>query len=81
MIDAAIFHAAAEGDTFDPVLWLSALASIGGGYALTADRRLCLIVADCQQEDLAPLMAQLAGQPDRLEAVCAAIELRREGSG
>ncbi|MFZ5793371.1 MAG: hypothetical protein ACRCS5_05980 [Sphingomonas sp.] len=66
-------------ETFDPMLWLAALSSVGGGYALTADRRLCLMVANCDPDDLAPLTAQLIGNPARREAVRVAIEQRQAG--
>ncbi len=64
---------------FDPRLWLSALTMVGGGYALAADRRLAFLVHDVGNEDLAPVMAQIIGQPERQEAVKAAIERRRNG--
>ena len=64
---------------FDPALWLGALTTIGGGYALTADRRLTFLVHDVGNDDLAPVMAQIVGRADRQEAVKAAIERHREG--
>ncbi len=33
--------------TFDPAAWLSALVSIGGGYALASGRQLWLVVEEC----------------------------------
>lgn len=75
-----IIAPAAPADTFDASLWLRALVTIGGGYALAADRRLYLLVAECEPEDLAPLTAQLLGNPDRQEAVRRAIEQRQAGN-
>ncbi len=69
---------AAFGD-FNPRLWLSALTAIGGGYALVADRRLALLVADCDDDELASVMSQVIGQPERQEAVKWAIEQRQFG--
>lgn len=66
-------------DTFDPRLWLAALTSIGGGYALMADRRLTLMVDGCDDDELAFVMSQVIGQPERQEAIKAAIEQRQFG--
>jgi hypothetical protein len=41
--------------TFDPRMWLAAIAALGGGYALMADRRLAFVVQDCGGEDMVPL--------------------------
>lgn len=65
---------AAPAAPFDPRAWLSALTTIGGGYALTTDRRLWLFVRDCPADALAPVMSHVIGQPDRHEAIKAAIE-------
>lgn len=59
---------------FDPRLWLRALTAIGGGYALVADRRLTLLVDSCDDDELAFVMSQVIGQPERQEAIKAAIE-------
>lgn len=64
---------------FDPRLWLSALTAIGGGYALMADRRLTLMVDGCDDDELAFVMSQVIGQPERQEAIKAAIEQRQFG--
>ena len=64
---------------FDPRLWLSTLTAIGGGYALMADRRLTLMVDGCDDDDLAFVMSQVIGQPERQEAIKAAIEQRQFG--
>jgi hypothetical protein len=64
---------------FDPALWLRALTAIGGGYALASDRKLHLIVSECPDDDLTPVMAQVIGQPDRIDAVRIAIERRQIG--
>lgn len=63
---------------FDPQLWLDALTTIGGGYALVSGRRLTFLVGEVDGEDLAPVMAQIVGQPDRQEAIKTAIERRRD---
>lgn len=62
---------------FDPKSWLRSFAEIGGGYALTAGRKLCFVVDECDGVDLAASMAQLVGRPDRQEAVKSAIEARQ----
>lgn len=64
---------------FDATLWLNSLSSIGGGYALMSDRRLAFVVNECDGEALTRVMAQIAGQPERQEAVKHAIERRRIG--
>lgn len=64
---------------FSPADWLHALVQIGGGYALTSDRKLWLVVKDCPTDDLTPLMAQLVGHPDRAEAVRQTIAQRHYG--
>ena len=70
---------ALTADNFDPRLWLSVLTSIGGGYALMADRRLTLMVDGCDDDELASVMSQVIGQPKRQEAIKAAIEQRKFG--
>ena len=64
---------------FDPQLWLSAFAEIGGGYALMADRRLAFLVEGCDGEPLTSVMAQIVGNPERQEALKSAIERRQSG--
>jgi len=64
---------------FDPQLWLSAFAEIGGGYALMADRRLAFLVEGCDGEPLTSVMAQIVGNPERQEAVKSVIERRQNG--
>ena len=66
-------------NAFDPTAWLSALVAIGGGYALASGRKLWLVVQDCPADELTPIMAQLVGKPDRVEAVRSAIERRQIG--
>lgn len=66
-------------DTFDPAAWLTAMAQIGGGYALMSGRRLALMVDECHPEDLTTVMAPLIGRPDRQEAIKLAIEQRQLG--
>ncbi|MEN2787578.1 hypothetical protein ACFOKI_02835 [Sphingomonas qilianensis] len=65
--------------TFDPTAWLHALVAIGGGYALASGRKLWLVVQDCPADDLTPVMAQLVGHPERVEAVRTVIERRQVG--
>jgi hypothetical protein len=65
--------------TFDPAAWLSALVSIGGGYALASGRKLWLVVEECATVDIEDLMRPLIGHPDRVEAVRSAIERRQNG--
>jgi hypothetical protein len=64
---------------FDPSAWLSALVSIGGGYALASGRKLWLVVEECSAIDIEDLMRPLIGHPDRVEAVRTAIERRQNG--
>ncbi|MEG3086070.1 hypothetical protein [Sphingomonas sp. PB4P5] len=64
---------------FDPAAWLHALVAIGGGYALASGRKLWLVVQDCSADDLTPVMAQLMGKPERVEAIRVAIEQRQNG--
>jgi len=64
---------------FDPTAWLAALVAIGGGYALAAGGKLWLVVQDCPTEELAPVMAQIVGRSDRIDAVRFVIERRQEG--
>ncbi|WP_260598880.1 hypothetical protein [Sphingomonas endolithica] len=65
--------------TFDPAAWLHALVAIGGGYALASGRKLWLVVQDCAADQLTPVMAQIVGQPDRVEAVRWTLERRQNG--
>jgi len=65
--------------TFDPASWLSALVSVGGGYALASGRKLWLVVEECAAVDIDDLMRPLIGHPDRVEAVRSAIERRQNG--
>jgi hypothetical protein len=64
---------------FDPAAWLGALVEIGGGYALASGRKLWLVVQDCPADELTPVMAQIVGHPERVEAVRSAIERRQNG--
>ena len=72
-------ESALTGNDFDPQLWLSALTSIGGGYALMADRRLTVMVDGCDDDELAFVMSQVIGHPERQEAIKVAIERRQFG--
>jgi hypothetical protein len=65
--------------TFSPTAWLHSLVQIGGGYALAADRKLWLVVGECHNAELAPIMAQITGCPERMEAVRSVIEQRQNG--
>ena len=64
---------------FDPEVWLNTFTSIGGGYALMADRHLAFIVAGCNGDDLARVMSQIVGSTDRQEAVKDTIERFQAG--
>lgn len=64
---------------FDPAIWLAALSTIGGGYALMADRRLAFLVDGCDGEELTNVMSQIVGHADRQDAIKAAIERRSLG--
>ena len=66
---------------FNPGLWLDAFTAIGGGYALTSNRKLAFLVSDCDADDLTVTMRQIVGQPERQEALKQAIEARAFGSG
>jgi len=65
--------------SFEPQLWLSALTTIGGGYALMSGRKLAFLVDGCDTEALAGVMGQIIGQPDRQDAIKATIERRQCG--
>ncbi len=65
--------------TFDAPAWLASLVAIGGGYALASDRKLWLVVEDCDADDLTRVMAQIVGQPDRAEAIRWTIEAQQNG--
>jgi len=69
----------AQALPFDPAAWLGALVEIGGGYALASGRKLWLVVNDCPANELTPVMAQLVGYPERVEAVRVTIERRQGG--
>ena len=79
MSAATSIGAAPTAPAFNPRLWLDALTAIGGGYALASDRRLHLLVDDCPADELTPVMAQIIGNADRVEAVKHAIVLRQAG--
>lgn len=68
-----------EQAAFDPGGWLHDLVEIGGGYALASGRKLWLVVQDCAADELTPVMAQIVGHPDRVEAVRSTIERRQNG--
>lgn len=70
---------APELTAFDPATWLSDLVQIGGGYALASGRKLWLVVDHCDHGDLTPVMAQIVGHPDRVEALRTTIERRSLG--
>lgn len=70
---------ASASPTFDATAWLGALVEIGGGYALASGRKLWLVVQDCPAAELTPVMAQIVGHPERVEAVRATIERRQAG--
>ena len=72
-------HAAQMQAPFDPAAWLGGLVAIGGGYALASGRKLGLVVQDCRADELTPVMAQLVGHPERVEAVRFVIEQRQNG--
>ena len=71
--------AAPAAPTFDPAAWLSSLVQIGGGYALTSERKLAFLIRHCDSDDLAIVMSHLVGHTDRQEAVKQAIERRSLG--
>lgn len=70
---------APEPTSFDPSTWLSDLVQIGGGYALASSRKLWLVVDHCDHDDLTPVMAQIVGHPERVEALRTTIERRSLG--
>lgn len=78
----AVLHAtgsAAALPSFDAPAWLASLVAIGGGYALASDRKLWLVVEDCDADDLAPVMAQIVGHPGRAEAIRCTVEAQQNG--
>ena len=70
---------ASTREKFDPAAWLGALAAIGGGYALTSERRLAFLVAGCDGEALATIMAHVVGRRDRQDALVRSIERHQGG--
>ena len=70
---------APPGTPFSPQRWVAALVSIGGGYALASGSKLWLVVQGCSDDALASVVAQIANQPDRIEAVRSMIERRQNG--
>lgn len=69
----------AQFPVFDPAVWLGTLVEIGGGYALASGRKLWLVVSECSADELTPIMAQVVGRPERIEAVRSTIERRQAG--
>lgn len=65
--------------SFSPAAWLHNLVQIGGGYAMTTERKLWLVVEHCPSDELEPLIAQIVGNPDRVEAVRTVIERQQIG--
>ena len=79
-LPGSLFHADPHtAPTFDAALWLRAFTQAGGGYALAAGRKLWLVVDPIPVHTLTPLMAAIAGNPARQEAVRALIERRQFG--
>lgn len=78
---SAVMHqgAASAVPAFNPRLWLDALTSIGGGYALGSDKRLFLLVDACPADELTGVMAQIVGNADRQDAVRHAITQHQIG--
>jgi hypothetical protein len=68
-----------SGGCFNPAAWLQALTQIGGGYALAADRRLFLLVDECEASELTRVMSHVVGKVERLDAVRRLIEQRQNG--
>jgi len=64
---------------FDPAAWLRDFTAQGGGYALTADRKLVFTVDHCDGHRLAFALGQIVGKPDRQAALIHAIEQRQNG--
>ena len=73
----ATLYAEPTASTFDAAAWLATFTSLGGMYALGADRRLALVVYGPCALDLAAMVAEVAGQPDRQEALRVSIEQRQ----
>lgn len=68
-----------DAAAFEPRLWLETLTKMGGGYALVADRRLAVLVENCDGTRLAHVMEQIVGRPERQDAIKSAIEHRQLG--
>jgi hypothetical protein len=56
-------------EPFDAPRWVQTLTRAGGGYALNGEGQIAFLVANCTADDLTSTMAQIVGNPDRLEAV------------
>jgi len=65
---------ARKSQAFSATAWLRRFVEIGGGYALTTERKLWLVVDHCPNRQLEPLVAQIIGRPDRQEQIKRAIE-------
>ena len=63
--------------SFDASQWLADFTALGGMYALGADRRLALVAYGPCAPDLAAMVAQIAGEPHKSEALRQAIEQRQ----
>ena len=57
-----------QAPRFDPQLWLSAFAEIGGGYALVADRRLTFLVEALEIDVVGHRAAQRADAATKTHA-------------
>ena len=66
---------AASAAAFDPAQWLADFATLGGGYVHTGER-VAFLTAGVLAPDLAVMMRQIVGKPDRLDAVKAEVAAR-----
>jgi hypothetical protein len=61
--------------SFNPSEWLDDFATLGGGYVHTGER-IAFLTAGVFAPDLAVMMRQIVGRPDRLAAVKAEVTSR-----
>lgn len=62
--------------TFDAANWLDDFTTLGGGYVEMPERRIAFLTAGIFAPDLAMLMRQVVGWPERLGAVKTEIGVR-----
>lgn len=70
-----LIEESAPAPTFDAVQWLADFCTLGGGYVQVGER-VAFLATGIFEPDLAVMMRQLVGWPDRMAAVKAVIARR-----